>query len=130
MMSEIKNTILRFNQTLSKYLEVSVGNDVYNLTKAYKIQLTDITIIKYPNSGGYLIQNWNIKCNDKNSAGKIQNFIRSTKTNSPAPDSGAESLPPIGDSFTYIETSSNNHGNSVFVSWERTDTIQITNITF
>ena len=30
----------------------------------------------------------------------------------------------------YIETSSNNHGNNVFVSWERIDIIQITNITF
>ena len=30
----------------------------------------------------------------------------------------------------YIETSSNNHGNNVFVSCERTDIIQITNITF
>ena len=30
----------------------------------------------------------------------------------------------------YIETSSNNHGSNVFVSWERTDMIQITNITF
>ena len=30
----------------------------------------------------------------------------------------------------YIETSSNLHGNTVFVSWERTDNIQISNITF
>ena len=30
----------------------------------------------------------------------------------------------------YIETSSNNHGSNVFVSWERTDIIQISNITF
>ena len=30
----------------------------------------------------------------------------------------------------YIETSSNNHGNNVFVSWERTDFIQNSNITF
>ena len=30
----------------------------------------------------------------------------------------------------YIETSSNNHGNNVVVSWERTDIIQISNITF
>ena len=28
-----KNTIVRFNQTLSNYLKVSVGNDTYNLTK-------------------------------------------------------------------------------------------------
>ena len=30
----------------------------------------------------------------------------------------------------YIETSSNNHGNDVLVSFERTDIIQISNITF
>ena len=30
----------------------------------------------------------------------------------------------------YIETSSNNNGNNVFVSFERTDIIQISNITF
>ena len=40
------------------------------------------------------------------------------------------SLPPIGHAFMYVETSSNNHFNNVFVSWERTDIIQITNITF
>ena len=28
-----KNTIVRFNQTLGNYLKVSVGNDIYNLTK-------------------------------------------------------------------------------------------------
>ena len=28
-----KNTIFRFNQTLSNYLTVSVGNDTYNPTK-------------------------------------------------------------------------------------------------
>ena len=30
----------------------------------------------------------------------------------------------------YIETSFNNHGNNVFVSFERTDIIQISNVTF
>ena len=28
-----KNTIIRLNRTLEKYLKVSVGNDTYNLTK-------------------------------------------------------------------------------------------------
>ena len=90
-----EGTIVRFNQTFENYLKASVGNDTYNLTKYDKIQLTDTTIIKYPNNGGYLLQNWNIKCNDKNNNGKIQNFIRSTKTNSPTGDSGASSIPPI-----------------------------------
>ena len=56
------------------YLIVSVGNNTYNLTKYDKIQTTDTTIIKNPNSGGYLLQNWVIKCNDKNSNGRIQSF--------------------------------------------------------
>ena len=72
-----KNTIVRFNQTLQNYLKVSVGNDTYNLTKYDKVQKLDTTEIKCPNSGGYLFQKWNIKCNDKNNNGKIQNFIRS-----------------------------------------------------
>ena len=126
-----KNTVLRFNQTLGNYLKVSVGNDIYNLTKYNKIQLTDTTIIKYPNTGGYLLPPWRIFCNDKNNNGKIQDFIKSTKTNSPTGFSGATSLSPIGDAFMYIETSSNNSGSDdVFVSWERIDIIQITNITF
>ena len=125
-----KNTVLRFNQTLENYLKVSVRNDTCNLTKNDRIQITDTTIIKYPNTGGYLLQNWVIKCNDKNKNGKIQNFIKSTKTNSPTGDSGATSLSPISNTFMYIETSSNNHGNNVFVSFQRIDIIQISNIIF
>ena len=125
-----KTTILRFNQTLENYLKVSVGNDTYNLTKKNKIQLTDTTVMKAGITGGYLLPYWKIVCNDKNNSGKIHNFIKSTKTNSPTDDLGATSLPPIGSAFMYIETSSNNHGSNVFVSWEGTDIIQITNITF
>ena len=61
-----EDILVRFNQTLQSYLKVFVGNDTYNLTKYNKIQLTDTTIIEAPNSGGYLLQQWNIKCNDKN----------------------------------------------------------------
>ena len=50
-----KNTFLRFNQTLENYLKVSVGNDIYNLTKYKKIQLIDTTIIKAGNNGGFLL---------------------------------------------------------------------------
>ena len=100
------------------------------MTKYNKIQLTDTTIIKNGNSGGYLIPSWRIFCNDKNNNGKIANFIKSTKTNSPSSRSGATSLPLIGSAFMYIETSSNDNGDIVFVSWERTDIIQICNITF
>ena len=94
-----KNTILRFNQTLQNYLKISVGYDIYHLTKYDKIQLTDITTMKAGNTGGYLLPYWEIICNDKNNNGKIQNFIKSTKTNSPTGDSGATSLPPIGTAF-------------------------------
>ena len=125
-----EGTLLRFNQTLENYLKVSVGNDTYNLTKYNKIQIIDMTEIKYPNIGSDLLQKWNINCNNKNNVSKVGDFIKSTKTNSPTGHSGATSLPPIGNSFMYIETSSNNHGNNVFVSWERTDIIQISNITF
>ena len=92
--------------------------------------MTDTTVMKAGKSGGYLLPYWKILCNDKNNSGKIANFIKSTKTNSPSPESRPTSLPPIGTAFMYIETSSNNHGANVFVSWERTDIIQITNITF
>ena len=126
-----KNTILRFNQTLEIYLKVSVDNDTYNLTKYNKIQITDTTEKRYPNIGSDLLQKWNIKCNNKNNVSKIGDFIKSTKKNSPTGHSGATNLPPIGTSFMYIETTSNNHNHErVFVSWERTDIIQISNITF
>ena len=124
------STLVRFNQTLQNYLKVSVGNDTYNLTKYNKISITDITEIKFPNSGNALLQKWKIYCNNKNNQSRISDFIKSTKTNSPTGFSGATSLSPIGDAFMYIETSSNNHGSNVFVSWERTDIIQISNITF
>ena len=124
------STLVRFNQTLQNYLKVSVGNDTYNLTKYNKISITDITEIKFPNSGNALLQKWKIYCNNKNNQSRISDFIKSTKTNSPTGFSGATSLSPIGDAFMYIETSSNNHGPNVFVSWEGTDIIQISNITF
>ena len=103
-----KKTISRFNQTLQNYLKVSVGNDTYNLSKYNKIQLTDTTVMKSGNAGEYLLPYWKIICNDKNNNGKIQNFIKSTKSNSPTGNSGATGLPPIGNAFMFIETSSNN----------------------
>ena len=124
------NTLVRFNQTLQNCLKVSVGNDTYNLTKYSKISITDITEIKFPNSGNALLQKWKTYCNNKNNQSRISDFIKSTKTNSPTGFSGATSLSPIGNAFMYIETSSNDHGPNLFVSWERTDIIQISNITF
>ena len=52
---------------------------------------------------------------------------------SPTSESGAESLPPIGNCFMFIESSGNNHDadtNNVYVSFERTDIIDISIITF
>ena len=46
-----KKTIVRFNQSLENYLKVFVGNDTYNLTKIYKINITVITETKNPNVG-------------------------------------------------------------------------------
>ena len=86
--------------------------------------------MNFPNNGNDLLPNWRIHCNDRNNNGNIQNFFRSTKTNSPTSNSGALNSPPIGDSFMYIETSSNIFGPKVFCSWERIDIIQISNITF
>ena len=123
-----KNTIARFSQTLENYLKVSVGDDTYNLSIYDKIQITDTTAIKVSNVDGYLLPYWKIISNDKNKIGKISNFIKSTKTNSSTTYSGATNLPPIGNSFMCLETSSNNHGKIVFVSFERTDIIQTANI--
>ena len=126
-----KNTKIRFNQTLQNYLKISVGNDTYNLTKNNKISITDVTEIIFPNTGIGLLQKWNIYCNNKINQARINDFIKSTKTTSPTGSSGATTLPPIRNAFMYIETSGNNCGNyNIVVSWERTDIIQITNITF
>ena len=73
---------------------------------------------------------WEIRNLNRINGAKHGNFLKSTITNSPTPYTGATSLPPIGNSFMYIETSFYNHDNNVFVSFERTDIIQITNITF
>ena len=62
----IKITILRFNQKLANHLKVSVESDVRNHTEYDKMKNTDTTIIEVPKIGGFLLQNWVWKCNDKN----------------------------------------------------------------
>ena len=74
-----------------------------------------------------LLQKWMLKCFNKSYNAKIITFLKSTTNTSPTSESAARSLPPIGWSFMYVETSSNNH---VMVSWERTDNIHISNIKF
>ena len=125
-----EGTIVRFNQTLENYLKVSVGNGKNRLTKYDKKQCTDTTEIKLLKIGSDILQKWNIKCNNKIIQCRITDFIKSTKTSSPAGHLRATSLPTIGKSFMYVETSSNNYGNNVFVSFDRTDIILISNITF
>ena len=126
-----KNTIVRFYQTLENYLKVSVGDDTYNLTKYNKIQMIDVTEIRYLNTGSNLLQKWKIQCSNKYDHSRVGDFLKSTKTNSPTGHSGATTLPPIGWCFMFIEVSTNNHGNNkCIVSFERRDIIQISNITF
>ena len=126
-----KNTLVRLNDDSNdRYLKVNINNTIYNLQIYNKIVLTDTTIIKFPNNGDSLLPNWRLSCNDRNNNGNINSFSRSTKTNSPTGNSGATVQPPIGDSFMFIETSSNNFGPNVFCSWERIDIIQVSIITF
>ena len=122
--------VLKFNQALQSYLKTSVGNNIYHLTNYDKIQNTHTTIMNYPNTGGYFLQISVLKCNDKNNNGKIQKVIKSTRTKNPTGYSGAQSLPLIGDSFMYDETSSKNQVSNVSSSFERSEVIQISNITF
>ena len=87
----------------------------------------------YPNHGDQLLQKWTIKCKNKNGESKIQDFIKSTKTKNPTGGSGPNDLPPIGSAYMDIESSGNNHdiaNDDVWVSWERTDIIDISSITF
>ena len=65
--SIVEGIFLRFTQTLETLLKVSARKDVYNLTKYDKKQITDITIIKYQNTGVYCLENWfkNVMINTK-----------------------------------------------------------------
>ena len=68
--SKGEGTSVRFNQTLENFLKVPVRKDVYNLMNYYKIQITDTTVIKYPNEGKFSLQKWNILYKDWNGNGK------------------------------------------------------------
>ena len=129
-----KDTIVRLNDDSNdRYLQVRINNTPYNLQIYNKTQIIDTTKVIFPNTGTFLLQNWKIICNNRLDEGLPSDFLKSTKTNSPTSQAGATSLPPIGTSFMYIETSANNHNSSnddVLVSFERTDIIHISNITF
>ena len=129
-----KITIVRLNDDSNdRYLQVHINNTAYNLQIYNKTQIIDTTKIIFPNTGMDLLQNWKIICNDRLGEGAPSDFVKSTKKNSPTSQCGATSLPPIGTCFMYIETSSNNHNSAndnVFISFERTDFLHISNITF
>ena len=126
-----EGTIGRFKQTLENYLRVSVGNDTYNLTEYDKIQITDVTEIRYPNIGYDLLPRWRVKTLYRTNGTKAGNVLKFTITSSPTSESGATNLPPIGSAFMYVELISNNHGHEkVFVRSERTDNFPVGNITF
>ena len=74
--------------------------------------------------------NWKIICNDRNNKSRVTFFLKTTLSNSPTGGSGATSLSPVVKAFKYVETSGNNNGSGVLVSFERTYIIQITNISF
>ena len=128
------NTLVRLNDNSNnRYLQVRVNDIPYNLQIYNKAQIIDTTKIIYPNTGHDFLPNWKIVCNNKYNEGKPSDFTKSTKTNSPTGSSGATVLPPVGNSFMYIECSGNNYNtanNNVFVSFERTDINHISNITF
>ena len=117
--------LVKISILLQNFLKASVEYTVYYLTKYGRKQLLDTTLSKYLDQGGYLLQQWITKCNSKNDSGKMQNFIRSTRSNTTTSGSGATAFPHKGDSFTYIETSSANSGcENVFVCFERTDILE------
>ena len=87
-------------------------------------------MINYGISDGYLLQQGITKGNDKIYAGKVTTFLGATKSTSPIAKSQAKDLPPIGDSFMYIRTSSIKYVEKDFDSIERTDIIWKSNITF
>ena len=70
-------------------MKVSVGTDVYNLTKYDKKQLIDRTEIRSPKTGHDLLPKWRIKSLHKSNGAKVCNFLKSTVTNSATGDSGA-----------------------------------------
>ena len=65
-----KDSLLSFNQPPNNYLKVSVEKNDHNLTKLDKNQKIDTRVTKIGTTGGYLMQQWNINCHDKNNAEK------------------------------------------------------------
>ena len=117
-----KITVLKFNQTLEHYIEISVDNDVNNLTEKLKVHFTNTTVFKVPNQRFELQQSWNNRCDDRNNNGKVAILIK-TKISSPTGKLEATLLRP-GLAFWYAESGGADYGDStVFFSIERKDII-------
>ena len=106
------------DETQQNIIEVSVGKNVSNLTKSDREQILDTKNFETANAGGQLLPLWRKDCNDMNNAGKTPIFPRATGTNSPIRKSRSPRIPPIGVSFSYIETSGTKCGSNSFVSFE------------
>ena len=68
------------------------------------------------------------KFNDKNINQETKIFIKYSITNISIPNTGSSHFSPIGDSFIDKETSAIFYGHSGFCSFERTGTIQISQL--
>ena len=90
-------------KTVENYLKVSVENTVYILGKFGRIQITEVTVIKFPNWSSEFSQNWKIVWLETILA-KLQISYHHRKV-FPTGQSEATSLPPIGTAFIFIETS-------------------------
>ena len=125
-----KTTTLRFNQVLEIFSKVNIGGIVYNPIEDNKQQIIDTTKNELPNPGGNLLQQWDIKGDDKINRGKKTKLSKSSLSSTPTESTGAPNIPPICNSFMFIETNSIIFGPNVFCSFERTAIIQISFITF
>ena len=90
--------------------------------------MPDETFIETGNAGPFLKPFSRKESIDKGNEGK--KLVRATKTISPTRNTGAMISPPIEDAVMYIETNDKPFGGNVFISHEKTDIIQFSNITF
>ena len=79
------NTLVRLNDdSHDRYLQVQVINIPYILQIYNKTHIIDTTKMIFPNTGHDLLQYWKIICNSRKGDGRPSDFIKSTKSNSPA----------------------------------------------
>ena len=99
--------------------------------KDSRIQIIDIIEVRFRIIISNLLQKWYFKSDTKIIQSRLNDFIKSTKRSSPTPNTASSILPPIGNSFMYIQTSKKNNGaDGISVFFERTDIIQFSDITF